>query len=113
MKFLSFVSLLLLAFFSVAVFAAPVPSASRRDDCGGSCMAQAQSGSIDQSNIAHAASRHSKVGHVFKRQDGPVLPLPATGESLFSYLDRLLSRLPLLGKLLEGLGYVRLKQQGK
>ncbi|KAJ2502197.1 hypothetical protein GGH96_001269 [Coemansia sp. RSA 1972] len=113
MKLLSFVSLLLLAFFSVAVFAAPVPSVVRRGDCGGSCVDQAQAGSIDQNSIVHAANRHGKIGRVVKRQDGPVLPLPASGETLFSYLDRLLSRLPLLGKLLEGLGYVRPKQQGK
>ncbi|KAJ1747063.1 hypothetical protein LPJ77_003440 [Coemansia sp. RSA 2523] len=113
MKFLSFVSLLLLAIFSVAVFAAPVPSASRRDDCGGSCVDHAQAASIDQNNVVHAVNRHGKIGRVFKRQDGPVLPLPASGETLFSYLDRLLSQLPLLGKLLEGLGYVRPKQQGK
>ncbi|KAJ2762094.1 hypothetical protein H4S06_000852 [Coemansia sp. BCRC 34490] len=40
---------------------------------------------------------------------GPVLPLPASGESLFAFLDRLLANLPLLSKLMEGLGYIRPK----
>ncbi|KAI9503542.1 hypothetical protein BX070DRAFT_224097, partial [Coemansia spiralis] len=44
---------------------------------------------------------------VLKRQNGPVLPLPAQGETLLAFLDRLLSKLPLLGHLMEGLGYVR------
>ncbi|KAJ2545764.1 hypothetical protein EV175_005799 [Coemansia sp. RSA 1933] len=44
-----------------------------------------------------------------KRDDGPVLPLPAPGETLLAFLDRLLANLPLLGKLLEGLGYIRPK----
>ncbi|KAJ2375517.1 hypothetical protein IW150_002506 [Coemansia sp. RSA 2607] len=42
-------------------------------------------------------------------QGGPYLPLPEAGETLLSYLDRLLSGLPLLGNLLAGLGYVRPK----
>ncbi|KAJ1722057.1 hypothetical protein LPJ53_003496 [Coemansia erecta] len=42
-------------------------------------------------------------------QGGPYLPLPEAGETLLSYLDRLLSGLPLLGKLLAGIGYTRPK----
>ncbi|KAJ2342636.1 hypothetical protein GGH92_005286 [Coemansia sp. RSA 2673] len=52
--------------------------------------------------------RTQTVNHV-KRQGGPAIPLPEAGETLLSFLDRLLVNLPLLGKLLGGLGYVRPK----
>ncbi|KAJ1831269.1 hypothetical protein IWW55_000488 [Coemansia sp. RSA 2706] len=100
MKLTTLISLLALFMIAVTTFAAPIPT-SRPPSCGASCVDQAPASSMG----------HGAVVHMSKRQSaGPVLPLPAPGETLLSYLDRLLSGLPLLGKLLEGLGYVRPKQ---
>ncbi|KAJ2860234.1 hypothetical protein GGH94_005644 [Coemansia aciculifera] len=60
------------------------------------------------SNAAPLAAQTQMARHV-KRQGGPAIPLPEAGETLFSFLDRLLANLPLLGKLMAGLGYVRPK----
>ncbi|KAJ2359078.1 hypothetical protein GGF43_000362 [Coemansia sp. RSA 2618] len=99
MKLSSFISLLFVFFFALAVNAAPLPLPANGNDCGASCQGLDTGKPTDSSQIAH----------VVKRQSQAVLPLPAAGESLLSYLDRLLSKLPLLGNLLEGLGYVRPK----
>ncbi|PIA17557.1 hypothetical protein COEREDRAFT_80537 [Coemansia reversa NRRL 1564] len=99
MKFVSFIFLLTALLFAVVAMSAPVPSPATANDCVNECMQQAQASSLDQGTIAQLS----------RRQNEPVLPLPAPGETLFSYLDRLLSNLPLLGNLLEGLGYVRPK----
>ncbi|KAJ2448957.1 hypothetical protein EV183_005159 [Coemansia sp. RSA 2336] len=96
MKFTSVISLFLMLVLALSVFAAPVPSTSAKE-CGNLCVEQASAGS----------ARPAAFVQVSKREGGPVLPLPAPGESLLSYLDRLLSGLPLLGHLMEGLGYVR------
>ncbi|KAJ2077749.1 hypothetical protein H4R24_004936 [Coemansia sp. RSA 988] len=100
MKFTSFVLLLTALLFAIVAMAAPVPLPAAVDDCGNGCMQQVQAPSLGQRTIDHLA----------RRQEQPVIPLPAPGETLFSYLDRLLSGIPLLGHLLEGLGYVRPKQ---
>ncbi|KAI9472544.1 hypothetical protein BX667DRAFT_500007 [Coemansia mojavensis] len=97
MKFTSIISLLMMLVLALSVSTAPVPSSTNANDCGNSCIEQTSTGSF----------RPSAFVQVSKREGGPVLPLPAPGEPLLSYLDRLLSGLPLLGHLMEGLGYVR------
>ncbi|KAJ2810425.1 hypothetical protein GGI24_007018, partial [Coemansia furcata] len=62
------------------------------------------------SNVAHTMAplaAQAQMVNLVKRQGGPAIPLPEAGETLFSFLDRLLANMPLLSKLMAGLGYVR------
>ncbi|KAJ2157895.1 hypothetical protein GGF46_004181 [Coemansia sp. RSA 552] len=102
MKLSAFVLFLVLLVLSVGTLSAPI----RMDDKSNSC----DSSSCPQ-QMAVSSEGHGAAASLGRRQaEGPILPLPAPGESLLSYLDRLLSGVPLLGHLLEGLGYIRPKK---
>ncbi|KAJ2605679.1 hypothetical protein H4R99_000930 [Coemansia sp. RSA 1722] len=95
--FMTICALLILA---ISTAAAPVPAALPQT------MPQTQTAQTGQQKTGGAAASPPQ-----KSYDGPYIPLPNPGEPLLSYLDRLLSGLPLLGNLLAGLGYVLFGQQ--
>ncbi|KAI8319984.1 hypothetical protein GQ54DRAFT_12056 [Martensiomyces pterosporus] len=99
MKFLNIIAIFLFFITMSLTLAAPLPAPS------------AHGLVVKRDTTAVKSTTHvpSDAQSRLARRDGPVLPLPAAGETLFSYLDRLLSGLPLVGKLLAGLGYVRPK----
>ncbi|KAJ2485967.1 hypothetical protein IWW37_005776 [Coemansia sp. RSA 2050] len=95
MKNSFFFALLLLFIFATSAMATP--------------LALPRPSPSDVKRIPVSPAPQTQVSILGKRQSGPAIPLPEAGETLLSFLDRLLANMPLLSKLMAGLGYVRPK----